>query len=206
MPDDHSARSSFRLGVRFCAIGLSVASLEEFISQGVLKHTLFGWVIPAILAFIPFLIASAYIHRVLRKRIMTRSRLELFYYIISGGIGLAIEWFLIGLSPWSGGLGTDPVLMSVFQLGMFSFWGSVAFAPRIMIDKRTVVTGLVRWFKRFLAMGFFTIYFVTFASTRQSQFVAGVISIMIVFLASNAFYFRYVRSWRPATPITPKLN
>ena len=196
MSNNNPPRSSFRLGVRFCAIGMAVASVEEFISQGVLKHTVLGWIIPTLLAFTPFLIASASIHRMLRRRVRTRNRVELFYYVISGGIGLMIEWFLIGLSPWIGASGTDPFLITVFQLGIFSFWGSVAFAPIVMIDKRAVVAGLVKWFKRFLSIGFASIYFVTFASGRQSQFAAGIISILIVFVALNAFYFRYIRSWR----------
>jgi len=205
MPDKNPFKSRFKLGIRFLTIGIIVASLEEFISQGVLKRTVFGWIIPALLAFIPFLVASAFIHRILRKKIGTRNRLELSYYMISGGIGLTVEWFLIGLSPWSDASGTDPVLMAVFQLGMFSLWGSVGFAPRIMIDKRSAVVGLVKWFKRFLAIGFVIIYFVTFASARQSQFAAGIISILIVFLSLNVFYFRYIRSWRATFPAIPKL-
>ena len=175
---------------------MTIASAEEFISQGVLKHTLLGWIIPTLLAFTPFLIASAFIHRMLRRRVKTRNRLELFYYVISGGIGLTVEWFLIGLSPWSGASGTDPVLMMVFQLGIFSFWGGVAFAPIIMMDKRTVVDGLAKWFKRFLSIGFVGIYFVTLVSGRQAQFAVGIVSIITVFLALNAFYLRYIRSWR----------
>ena len=200
MSNNHPSHSSFKLGGRFCAIGMTVVLLEEFISQRVLKHTLFGWIIPTLLAFIPFLIASASVHKALRKKISRRNRLELLYYMIAGGTGLTIEWFLIGLSPWTGASGTDPILMTAFQLGMFSFWGSVAFVPRIMIDKRTVVVGLVKWLKRFLATGFAIIYFVTFGSARQSQFAAGIISILIFFLVLNAFYYRYIRSWRSDAP------
>lgn len=198
--DINSSRSDFRLGVRFCAIGMGIASLEEFISQGVLKHTLFGWVIPTFIAFLPFLITSALIHRVLRKKIRTKNHLELFYYLISGGIGLFVEWFLIGLSPWSSSSGTDPVLKALFQLGMFSFWGSVAFAPRILVDRRTVAVGMVGWFKRLLAVGFVIIYLATFAANRQSQFATGIISILTIFLALNIFYFRYIRSWGSVVP------
>lgn len=177
-----------------------VALLEEFISQGVLKHTLFGWVIPAFIAFVPFLVTSGLMHRFLRKRIEMKSRLELFYYMITGGIGLFVEWFLIGLSPWSTSSGTNPVLTTLFQLGLFSFWGSVAFAPRMLVDKRTAVVGLTRWFKRFLVVGFVIIYLATFAANRQSQFATAIISILTIFLALNIFYIRYIRSWGPVVP------
>ena len=36
---------------RFYAIGLAVAVVEEFITQGVLKRSLVGWIIPSFIAF-----------------------------------------------------------------------------------------------------------------------------------------------------------
>ena len=41
---------------KFYGIGLIVAGLEEFITQGVLKNNLGGWIIPTVIAFLPFLI------------------------------------------------------------------------------------------------------------------------------------------------------
>src|SRR5215470_12141633 len=111
---------------RFCLIGMSVASLEEFISQGVLKRNLVGWIIPTIIAFLPFLVGTAMIHRLLQRRLGNGNRLELSFYALSGGIGLMVEWFLIGLSPWNS-FGADPLVSTLSQLAIFSFWGGAAF-------------------------------------------------------------------------------
>src|SRR5262249_28345366 len=39
---------------RFYLLGLMIAGLEEFITQGVLKNNLSGWIIPTLIAFLPF--------------------------------------------------------------------------------------------------------------------------------------------------------
>jgi hypothetical protein len=46
-------------------VGLAIAFLEEFITQGILKRGLAGWIIPAIIAFVPFLIVVRHIGKVL---------------------------------------------------------------------------------------------------------------------------------------------
>ena len=42
-----------KASTKFCLVGLLVAGLEEFITQGVLKNTYGGWFIPTLIAFIP---------------------------------------------------------------------------------------------------------------------------------------------------------
>jgi len=83
---------------------------------------------------------------------------------------------------------------------MFSFWGSVAFIPRILQDKRLTVTGLEKQLKRSLIAGFAIIYLLTFLVGRQAQFIAGIVSIMSLFLSLNLFYFKYIRGWKLSTP------
>ena len=178
----------------FYLTGFAIALLEEFITQGVLKRNLLGWIIPTFIAFPPFLFAASMVHKYLQKRTV-ENRAVLSYYLISGVIGLMIEWFLIGLSPWNNP-GTDPFLMLIFQLGIFSFWGTVAFAPRLLLDKRTMAASLRKWFKRSLTVGFAIIYFATLTSAKPIQFPVGVISVLAVFLTLNIFYFDYFRSLR----------
>ena len=74
-----------------------------------------------------------------------------------------MEWFLIGLSPWSDR--TSPrALVAVFHAGMFSFWGTVALAPRIFLDLRPQAAKLRRRFLIALtALGVVT-YVLTFAA------------------------------------------
>jgi len=171
-----------------------VAILEEFITQGVLKRNPLGWIIPTFIAFLPFLLLASQIRRVLLRRIGREARLDLEFYLVSGTIGLAVEWFLIGLAPWNLGLGTDPFLSIVFQIAMFSFWGSVAFVPKIILDRRQLIIGSRRWLRRFLVIGFASIYFVTFASGRTFQFEVGILSVMVFFLSLNLFFAKYLRT------------
>jgi hypothetical protein len=128
---------------RFYAIGLIIAFLEEFITQGVLKGNLVGWIIPTFIAFVPFLVTVRFISRILHERV-GQQRALLAYYLVAESIGLMIEWFIIGLSPWNSP-GANPVLMLIFQLGIFSFWGTVAFAPQLLLDRRTYVARVRKW-------------------------------------------------------------
>ncbi len=171
-----------------------VAILEEFLTQGVLKRNLLGWIIPTFIAFLPFLLLTSQIRRFLLRRIGPENRLDLAFYLIAGTIGLMVEWFLIGLAPWNLGLGTEPFLSIVFQIAMFSFWGSVAFAPKIILDRRQLIIGSRRWLKRFLVIGFVSIYFVTFASGRTLQFAGGILSVIVFFLSMNLFFAKYLRT------------
>ncbi len=171
---------------------MTLALLEEFITQGVLKRSLVGWIIPAIIAFLPFLVVVRLLSTSLEKRFV-ESRAVLAYYLIAGFIGLMIEWFLIGLSPWSNPA-ADPLLMVIFQLGIFSFWGGVAFAPKLVLDARDSVSRVKRWYKRFLVLGFVSIYLVTFSASRDAKFVAGIGSVLATFLLLNFFYLNYIRT------------
>ena len=177
---------------KFYSIGLIVAGLEEFITQGVLKHNLGGWIIPTVIAFLPFLIIVRVVSKFLDQR-FSEQKAAFIYYLISGGIGLAVEWFIIGLSPWSNP-SAHPLAMFVLQAGMFSFWSGVAFAPRLLLDQREFAAGVRKGFKRFLIGGMAVIYVVTFATPRKAQFLAGIGSVLTIFIALNFYYLQYFRA------------
>jgi len=177
---------------KFYGIGLIVASLEEFITQGVLKNNLGGWIIPTVIAFLPFLIIVRSVGKFLEQR-LAEQKAVFIYYLISGGIGLSVEWFLIGLSPWKDP-NAHPLATLALQVGMFSFWSGVAFAPRMLLDKRDFVSPVRRRLKRFLILGMAVIYCVTFAARKEVQFPASIASVLIVFISMNFFYLQYFRA------------
>ena len=181
-----------KASTKFCLIGLLVAGLEEFITQGVLKKTSAGWILPTIIAFLPFLIIVRLLGKFLNWS-LDEPAAVLIYYLAAGSIGLLVEWFLIGLTPWG-----DPnapfVVVLVLQLGMFSFWGSVAFAPRILLDDRDSISQIRRSYKQFLIFGLAVIYCLTFAASKEAQFLVSILAVLITFLVLNFFYFRYVRA------------
>ncbi len=183
--------------LKFYAIGFTIAALEEFITQGVLKNNFGGWIIPTIIAFLPFLIVVRSGGQFINQR-FPQHKAALMYYLMAGGIGLALEWFLIGLSPWSKRDG-HALAMLVMQVAMFSFWSGVAFAPRLLLDHRDFVAPVRRRFKSFLVLGMAVIYGATFLVPKQAQFVAGIVSVLITFISLNFFYFQYFKALkRPA--------
>jgi hypothetical protein len=183
---------------KFFLYGLAIAALEEFITQGVLKESYFLWVF-TLIPFAVFLGIAGCAWAVL-PRFASEWLAVVLYYLAAGTMGLAVEWFLIGLSPWSDRT-SPPALVAVFHAGMFSFWGTVALAPRILLDPRPQVAKLKHYFLRaFTALGVVT-YVLTFAAKivaaeKDAQFLASIGPVIITFLTMNAFYVQYFRSCR----------
>jgi hypothetical protein len=181
---------------KFFLYGLAIAGLEEFITQGVLKDSYFLWVF-TLIPFGVFLGIAGCVWAVLHK-FAAGGRAAVLYYLAAGTTGLAVEWFLIGLSPWSDRT-SPPVLIAVFHAGMFSFWGTVALAPRILLDSRPQIAKLRhRFLRAFTALGVVT-YVLTFAAKAMSaekdaQFLASIGPVVITFLTMNVFYVQYFGS------------
>jgi len=180
---------------KFFLYGIAIAALEEFISQGVLKDSYFLWVF-TLIPFAVFLVVARGVVAFLGRG-GSRWRAPLLYYLVMGGIGLAIEWFIIGLSPWSDE--TSPRwLVAVFHAGVFSFWGTVALAPHILLDDRAEMAGLKRRFLCTFAACTTVTYTLTFAAKvggagKNAQFLASIGPLIVTFLAMNAFYAVYFR-------------
>jgi hypothetical protein len=115
---------------RFIAYGMPIAVLEEFISQGSLQESYFVLWIP-----FPVLRVLAMAVRAVVFRNATRWLAPAYFYIVSGLIGLAVEWFVIGRATWNDKQ-APLALIVVFRAGMFSFWGTVALGPHILLDAR----------------------------------------------------------------------
>ena len=94
---------------RFFLYGLAVAAIEEFITQGVLKESYVLWVF-TLIPFAVFLVIAGCVRAVLH-RLTAGWIAALLYYLAAGTIGLAVEWFVIGLSPWSDRASPWPLLV-----------------------------------------------------------------------------------------------
>jgi hypothetical protein len=181
---------------KFFLYGIAVAGLEEFITQGLLRGSYFLWVF----TLIPFAVFLAIFRclGVVLPKFTTQRRAAVLYYLTAGAMGLAVEWFLIGLSPWSDRT-SPPVLIAVFHAGMFSFWGTVAFAPHVLLDPRPQTAGLRRRLLRTFTALVAATYVLTFAAKVTSAdhgllFLVSIGPIVITFLAMNVFYVQYFRS------------
>lgn len=175
---------------RFLFIGLLIAGLEEFITQGLLKGNVVGWIFPTLIAFVPFLVLTRVIAGALDRRLGGEAQGALAHYLVAGGLGLSFEWFVQGLSPWR-----DPNLLQIpFQLGMFSFWGAVGFGPRLCLDRRESVSRLRKGFVRSLVLGFAIIYFLAFAIPPAIRFGPVIAAVVVTFALLNVLYARYIRT------------
>jgi hypothetical protein len=178
-----------------------IAALEEFVSQGVLQGSYYVWWIP----FAVFLGLAIQVRKVV-FRCADGWLAPLLYYVISGLIGLAVEWFIIGLAPWKD-RESPLVLIVVFHSGMFSFWGAVALGPHILLDARPETARI----RRATAIAFAVLMAVTYALALTAKFssadqgvlfLACIGPILLTFLSMNGFYAWYFyrcREW--ITPV-----
>jgi hypothetical protein len=187
---------------RFFVCGMAIAALEEFITQGVLKGSYFSWVF-TLIPFAVFLVIAWYVRIALDRR-AAGWRAGLSYYLVTGGLGLAVEWFVIGLSPWSDRT-SPPWLIALFHAGVFSFWGTVALAPHLLLDDRPEWARLRRWFLGSFAalMGMTYVLTLTAKVTGAEegvQFLASIGPLIVTFLTMNVFYALYFRSCGRSAP------
>ena len=178
---------------KFFLYGLAIVGLEEFITQGVLKGSYVLWVF-TLIPFAVFLGIAGCVRAVLH-RFVAGWRAATLYYLITGGIGLAVEWFVIGLSPWSDQ--TSPqTLVAIFHAGMFSFWATVATAPHILVDPSPEVSLIQHRLRRSFALLMGATYVLTLTAKAAGlphdvQFLASVGPVVLTFLSINVFYFQY---------------
>jgi hypothetical protein len=109
-----------------------------------------------------------------------------------GLLGLMAEWFLMGLSPWSNPA-ANPALMLVFQLGMFSFWATVAFAPLLFITPGELAKRTRRAVLTFYLPYFLAVYVASFSVPQTARFGTVISLVILGYLFLNVFYVRYFR-------------
>ena len=120
----------------FVAIGSCFATVEEFLTVVVLRHDVASYVFTVVVLFPAFLLFVAGTSHLTDRLVRRESLREPVHFITYGLVGLMIEWFLIGLTPWSNP-DAPVVLMVLFQVGMFSFWATVAYcAPAVAEPRR----------------------------------------------------------------------
>jgi hypothetical protein len=174
----------------FIGIGSIFATVEEFLTVVVLKHDLASYVFTLLILFPVFLTIVYFTSRLLDRLFQTEPARELAHYFVYGGVGLMIEWFLIGLSPWSDP-NAHPAVMLVFQLGMFSFWATVAFAPRLFLNPDAISRATRKSILRLYIAYFVVVYVVALLIPASIRFIALIALIIFGYLVVNVFFVRY---------------
>ncbi|XMB67236.1 hypothetical protein RI065_01575 [Mycoplasmatota bacterium zrk1] len=114
------------------------------------------------------------------------------HFVIFGVIGLLFEWFIFGMNPWSGG---NFIVVLLIQLGMFSHWATVTFAPRLLLDKEHVNTSLKRRFLTFYIIGMGTVYILGFLTPHYARWSLMILGNIIVYTMLLGWYIKYINSF-----------
>lgn len=120
----------------FVSIGVFVAGVGEFLFGVLIRNDVAGF-LASLVIYVALLCGAWFVGRWMESRIRSRFRAEIAYYLTLAGLGLMIEWFVIGNSPWR-----NP---SANQPGMFFFWGSVFTLPRIQLAEGPELRRLQHW-------------------------------------------------------------
>lgn len=140
--------------IKYILIGLGFATVVEVINMGILQGNWGGMVMTLLVAYTLFISIG---YRLQKKYGTTTTRLVIVY-VIMGALGLiGIEWFLIGTYP---NLNQTWVSLFIFQVGIFNYWATVGFGPRLFLDTTTAVKPIQKNFLRFYAVSFAVIYIV----------------------------------------------
>jgi hypothetical protein len=183
-----------RKSVKFILIGSFFAAVVELVK--VLNGEYLGYLTVIIIPYLPFLLVVFYSMRLIDRRVKDIARAHIIHYLSYGILGLVVvEWLLIGLSPWSNPE-ANPIMMIVFQLAMLSYWGTVAFAPRMLLDDNKGMKKVKK-----LMMGFYIPYFVVayiigFSLPYEAAFPIVIIFQAIGHLLLNIFYYWFYRKLR----------
>jgi hypothetical protein len=179
----------------FLAVGSFFSTVEEFLTVVVLRHDVPSYVFTLLVLFPVFLTLVYFSSRLLDRLSAREPARELAHYFAYGFVGLMIEWFLIGLSPWSNPE-ADPFLMLLFQLGMFSFWASVAFLPRLFTSLQELNRKFARLILKFYVPYFVLVYVVGLSIPPQppeKRFLTIIALIVLGYLSLNLYYASYFR-------------
>ena len=194
----------------FLLIGLFFAWIEEFITQIIAPLGLPmaaagkpGWAVQLLqitTLFIAFLIIALILGWLTDKLIRWRYE-PLVYYVIIGAFGVWIELNIVG-----GGIGGGAGFLGLFGLiTLFSWYGTVGFAPRFILDKREQFDDLKKkfWkkFKLFMALAYIGIGGAVITSIlagggkhpENALQLMIILTITLAFVPLNYYYYKYFK-------------
>jgi hypothetical protein len=175
---------------RFVGVGSCFATVEEFLTVVVLRRDVSSYLFTLLVLFPVFLTFVWSSSRLIDRLVHGGPGRELVHFFAYGFLGLMMEWFLMGLAPWSNP-GANPAMMLVFQSGMFSFWATVAFAPRLLLEAGKPGRRAGKALLRFYVPYFVLVYVIGFSVPERMRFAAIIGLILFGYLSLNLFYVRY---------------
>jgi hypothetical protein len=174
----------------FVGIGSCFATVEEFLTVVVLKQDVASYLFTLVILFPVFLTIVYHTSRLLDRLFSREATREFAHYFVYGCAGLMLEWFLMGLAPWSNP-SANPALMLIFQFGMFSFWASVAFAPRLFLGASELNRKIGKRILRFYPPFFAVVYAVALSVPADLRYKTIIPLVILGYLFLNVFYIQY---------------
>jgi hypothetical protein len=174
----------------FIAVGSFFSTVEEFLTVVVLRRDIPAYVFTLLILFPTFLMAVFFSSKLLDRLSSSDPMRDLVHLIVYGGVGLMIEWFLIGLSPWSNP-SANPFGMAIFQIGMISFWATVSFAPRLFLGHDKLNARTRNQILGFYIPYFVIVYTVSVSVPAQLRFGTVIPLVILGYLVLDVFYLRY---------------
>ncbi len=163
---------------RFLFIGYVFAFVVESINMGIVQGDWLGMII-TVLVFYGLIISISYF--TYQKGVS-----KPLHFLIFGFLGLLLEWLIFQPNPFSGKLW----LVIFVNLGMFSHWATIAFAPRLLLDEKTP-DKLKKNFLTIMFVGMGVVFGTTVLSgNNYSTLIIGNIVVYTILLGS---YVKYIR-------------
>lgn len=140
--------------LKYLGLGLLFSLNVESINMGILQGNWIGMLQTILLVYSVFIVIGF----TLQKGLSNKRSAKVIHFVINGFIGLVIiEWWLIGTPP-----SADQTLLTVilFQLGIFIYWATVGFAPRMLLDNHTDSRKIASRFVKFYLIWFLIVYII----------------------------------------------
>lgn len=170
-------------------IGYLFATVVEIINMGIGKGLWRGMVLTIILFYGAFILIGYWYGQ---KTVDSPGK----HFMIFGIIGLMFEWFIFGMTPWSG---KNPIITLLIQIGMFSHWATVTFAPRLLIDKEHVDRKFKRSFLTFYCIGMGLVYVIGLLTPESERWTIMILGNVVVYTILLVWYIKYIKSYtRPS--------
>jgi hypothetical protein len=172
--------------VWFVLLGLSFAVPGEILNQILARQNVAAFR-STLVSYAVLLCIGYFVGRGIFAVVKPRRRAALGYYLSFGCLGLTVEWLLLGNAPvWDW-------LQPITQAGMFTYWGTLLLAPRLMMEPAEFA-GLKRSFLTFF-VSFSLVYLLVAGMVPRPR--GGIFVGFVIFAAGTAglnyFYIKYFR-------------
>lgn len=111
-------------------------------------------------------------------------------YLLFGSLGLAVEWLLLGNAP------VLELLQPIVQPGMFTFWGTMMLAPRLLREPSAFAALKRATLRYFVAFSGLYLLVALVVPREKGGIYLGFIIFAAGYTGLNVYYWRYFRQLR----------